>query len=240
MNAEFFEQIEAYLEGAISKETLRELAKAEGVKDLDEAIRWFEDSQTAIEAAGLRAQLQEALPKVAQKETQVRRLRPIRTILAAAASVLIIVVAYFGFVRDNEPGLYAKYEYVDPGLPVLMSQSKDHMLYDAMTYFGEGNYEVAAEKLIQIQDQYAGSDTLSYYLGASLLYQGQTEEARTALQPVTEMEDSRFREKAEWLLVLTALKEKDEEKARSALQRILEQPDHAFIEEAKQLQKDVK
>jgi len=227
MNTELMEYIEDYLEGRINREELdRKAGEMEEVKDLDEKIQWFRDSQTAIEVAGLRDQLKGVL-------------RSIRTVLAAAASVLIIVVAYWGLNRFQQPGLYSKYEYVDPGLPVLMSQSEQHQLYDALTYYGEGNYAVAEEKLSDIQAQFAGNDTLYYYLGASRLYQGKTEAARQTLQQVLQQEDSGFAERAEWLMVLSALKDKNREQAKALVQKILDNPEHEFFERAEQLQEEL-
>ncbi len=239
MNELIIEKIEAYLEGDISREELQKVAADAGVSNLDQEIEWFKDSQVAIEAAGLRQQLQEVLPKPAKKEARVVQLRSIRRVLAVAASVLVIVVAYFGLNRGGSSSLYADYEYVDPGLPVLMSQSKDHQLYDALSYYSEGDYAVAEEKLQQIQADFPNSDTLSYYLGASLLYQGKTEAAKGPLQEVSSFENSRFHQRADWLLVMTALKEKDLEQAGTLVQRILDTPNHEFLERAKALKEEL-
>lgn len=235
MSTELLEQIEAYLEGRISREELQRTADAEGVKDLEEELKWFENSRTAIEAAGLRNQLDELLPRPEETKAKVRRFRPNRWILAAAASVLLVLAIYWG-QQSNRPDLYSQYEYLDPGLPVLMSQSNDHLLYDALTYYGEENYSVAAEKLQNIREQYAESDTLNYYLGASLLYQGKSEAAAPYLLQVSEREESRFQQRAEWLLILASLKEKDLETARDRLKTILETPGHEFLERAQDLQ----
>ena len=238
MSAEFIEKIEDYLEGKISREELQQLADAEGVEHLEQEIQWLQDSQIAVEAAGLRDQLQAALPKAEEQKPKVRRLKPIRTVLAIAATLLLLVIAYFGFLRNDTPTLYAKYEYVDPGLPVLMSQSEDHLFYDAMTYYSEGNYAVTEEKLQQIREQYTGSDTLLYYLGASQLYQGETQEAQESLQQVVATENFSYAEKAEWLLVLSALRAANETEAQRLVQQILDHSDHAFFEEAEKLQRE--
>jgi len=239
MNAEFIEKIEDYLEGKISREELQQLADAEGVDNLEQEIQWLQDSQIAVEAAGLRDQLQAALPKAEAQQPKVRRLKPIRTVLAIAATLLLLVIAYFAFLQQDTPELYAKYEYVDPGLPVLMSQSEDHLFYDAMTYYSEGNYAVAEAKLQQIRDQYTGSDTLLYYLGASQLYQGEAQDAQQILQQVAATESSSYSEKAEWLLVLSALRAANEAEAQRLVQQILDNPDHAFFAEAENLQEEL-
>jgi TolA-binding protein len=239
MNELLIEKIEAFLEGEISREELQKMAEEAGIANLDEEIQWFQDSRVAIASAGLRRQLKEVLPQPAKKETRVVRLRSIRRVLAVAASVLVIVVAYWGLNRSGQSSLYADYEYVDPGLPVLMSQSKDHQLYDALSYYSEGNYSVAEEKLQQIQADYPNSDTLAYYLGASLLYQGKTEAAKAPLEEVSTFENSRFRQRADWLLVMAALKEKNLEEAGTLVELILNTPGHEFTDRAQALQQDL-
>lgn len=235
MNESFIENIEAYLEGSISRETLQQIADKEGIVNLEEEIRWFRDSQVAIEAAGLRQQIKEILPQASKKEAKVVRLRRLRTVLAIAASVLVIVVAYLGWNNAQSDSLYAEYEYIAPGPPMLMSQSDDYELYDALTYYGEGNYGEAARRLQGIVDAYPNSDTLAFYLGASLLYQGETAAARSSLENLLRQEDSRFQQRAEWLLVLLALKEKDWATAEARLSLIRSTPDHEFYDSAQSL-----
>ncbi|MEO0340830.1 MAG: hypothetical protein AAF242_16670, partial [Bacteroidota bacterium] len=165
MDAEFIEHIEDHLTGNISREDLERRAKEHGVSNLDQEIEWYQDSITAIQAAGLRNQLQDVLPKPQKREAKIRRMGPRRWIMTIAASLLVLVVAYFGFFNNGGNDLYAQFEYVDPGLPVVMSQSDDYLFNDAMSYFGEGNYKVAEEKLQQIQNSGVSSDTLTYFLG---------------------------------------------------------------------------
>jgi tetratricopeptide (TPR) repeat protein len=241
MTAEFIEKIEAYLEGQISKGELQKLAEAAGIKDkdLDKEIRWFQNSRTAIEAAGLRDQLAEALPKAQKTEAKVRRLRPARVILAIAASALVLVVAWWAITREQQADLYAQFEYKDPGLPVLMSQSEEHQLYDAMTYYSEEDYATTAEKLKDLQLKSPSNDTINYYLGASLLYLGQADEARQTFGKVLLKENSEFREQAQWLQALSAVQEKDYAAARNFLNSIMKQEDHAFFSQAKNLNEAV-
>ncbi len=236
MTAALIAKIEAFLEGRLSKEALQAQAEQEGVTNLDEEIKWFQDSQVAIEAAGLRDQLQEALSQPAEKKGIIRQLGPLRTGFAIAASILLLVVVYWGMQSESSTSLYATYEYVDPGLPVLMSQSDQHQLYDALSYYSEENYTVAAEKLARLLEAGTKSDTISYYLGASLLYQGKTEEAVPALTSLSEDSASPFHLRAQWLLVLAALKADQLTEAQQLLPIIVENQTHPFFEKAKQLQ----
>jgi hypothetical protein len=239
MKSEFIEHIEDYLEGTLSREELERQANELGVADLDQEIAWLRDSRIAIEAAGLRTQLKETLAQAQAPKTKIRRFFPSQLILTLAAGLALLLVVYLSFRNPAQPDLYAQYEYVDPGLPILMSQSEDYLLFDALTYFGEENYEVAAEKLQAIEDAYPQSDTLAYYLGASYLYLGKSDLARPALQRVLAQDQSRFRQKAEWLLVLTALKEEKSAEVSGRLQDILTIPEHEFANQAQALARDL-
>jgi tetratricopeptide (TPR) repeat protein len=236
MKAELIEHIEDFLDGRITRAALEEKADMLGTEDLEENIQWVEDSRTAVEAAGLREQLNEILP--ATRKAKVISLRSLRPVLAVAASVLLLVVAYFGLRGGENSRLYKQYAYVDPGLPVLMSQSEDYLLYNALTYYNEENYEVAIEELTKIKDQYAGNDTLSYFLAASLLYEGRTEEARTLFDEVVLQGNSGFKERAEWLQILCAVKEKDIAAGKVLLEQVLNNPEHEFYQKALALQND--
>lgn len=237
MNAELIEKIEQHLDGQLSREALAAIAQQAGVQDLDEAIQWVQDSQIAIEMAGLRDQLKVALPQAGG--AKVRNLRPLRLALAAAASVLVLVMAYFFVFQEQEPSLYAEYEFVDPGLPVLMSQSEQHQLYDALSYYSEGDYTTAAEKLQLLPSSYQQNDTVLYYLGASQLYLGATTSAAANLQKVRAQKDSPFQAQAEWLLVLASLRAEKYDQAKALLPAILENPSHPFFEQAQTLNQDL-
>ncbi len=235
MNAEFIEKIEDYLAGRIDRQALQDFAQGQGVTDLEEEIQWVRDTQTAVAAAGLRDQLRAALAEASPKAERTARIRYLRPLLAAAATVAIVIAAFFGWRSTQPSGLYRQFEYVDPGLPSLMSASDDYQLYNALTYYSEGNYRQAAAELEGLQTTYPGNDTLAFYLGASRLYRGNGAAAVEALEPVADRPDSEFRERAEWLLVLAALREKDTAAGATRLETILNNRQHPFYDEALQL-----
>lgn len=237
MTESFIEKLEAYLAGEISKADLQAIAREEGISNLEAEIKWLQDSQVAIEAAGLRKQLREVLPKPEKKPAKIIQLRSVRTALAIAASILVLVVAYLGWNNSQSNSLYATYEFIDPGPPVLMSQSDDYTLYDALTFYSEGDYSEAVKRFQQIEADYPNNDTLTFYLGASLLYQGNTEAARASLEKISQR--AGFQQKADWLLVLTALKEKDLERAERLARTISNTPQHEFFTQAQSLIQDL-
>lgn len=235
MNAEFLEAMEAYLAGRLSRTDLEHLAREAGVTDLDQELQWLRDTQTALEAEDLRDQLEGLLPQQ-PATTRIRRLRP-TTWAMVAASVALLVLAGWWFTRSSATDLYAQYEFVDPGLPVLMSDTQNYRLQEALTYYSEGNYREAIRRLEALPASYQTNDTLQYFLGASYLYSGQPE---TALPFLENLDDTtRFREKAQWLTVLIALRQKNWPTARRRAQPIAERTDHPFQPQAQQLLQDL-
>ncbi len=240
MNEEMIQHIESYLEGQMDRQQLQAHAREAGVEDLDAEIEWVKNTQLAVEMSGLRTQLNAALPHHHQKEeARVQNLWLLKGLLATAAALFILVLIYLGVNSLDKSALYAQYEYKDPGLPLLMGQSDAYELYDALSYYSEGRYEVAEDKLKGIQPDFPTNDTLAYYLGASLLYQEKNQEARDILHPLVAADSSDFQERAEWLLVLTYLKEKNYEKAEIEMLPILPSEDHAFYPDARKLKDDL-
>ena len=241
MNTTLMEHIESYLDGNIDRTKLEELVAPEEIATLDENIDWFKRSKLAVEAAGLQEQLKEIVSQEEEKKQETKVIsinKSYQTWYWAAASVVILVAAFFG-IYNNQANLYDQHLYKDPGLPVLMSQSDQYQLYDAMSYYSEGNYEVAAQKLTVLGKTPNASDTISYYLGASLLYQGKVDEAITNLEKVQNIASSEFKEKADWLLILAHLKEEKIEVVKSDLSKIITNKEHQFYNEAIKLESNL-
>ncbi len=238
MNSDQFEQIERFLDGEISKVELQEKLPGLSTETLEAEIASVTNMRTAIEAAGLRDQLAAALPKTSVQQPKLRRLTNWRQNLAIAASVLVLILAYFFWPSSSESDLYAKYEYIDPGLPVLMSQSDDHAMYDALTYYSEEDFATAISKLSALQREGLNNDTITYYLAASYLYERQVGAAIENLEPLT-TGSGPFRARAEWLSILAALQLEDIDQVRNLLPSILADENHPFHSNARQLQADI-
>lgn len=239
MNREYFDQIERFLDGEISRTDLEALFPNVTPVQLEADIATNRNMRTAIEAAGLRDQLTEILPSAATETAKIRRLFPWKQSLAIAASILVLAIVYFAWPTTEAGGLYAKYEYIDPGLPVLMSQSDDHALYDALSYYSEEDYETAIVKLTGLQAQGVSNDTLTFYLGASYLYQKQAGSAAATLSELADTSGP-FQNQAEWLLVLTALQQEDFDQAQAYLMKVLQSETHPFYNNAQRLLTELK
>jgi TolA-binding protein len=234
MSPDLIEKIESFLVGDIDRNELETFAQEQSISDLEEKINWVKNSHLAVEAAGLQNQLQTLFGAEEKKEVKVRKLGVTKKSWAAAAAVLILVSGFWVFNKPSHMNLYAKYQYKDTGLPVVMGQSEDYTFDDAMTYFTEENYKEAAAKFGAL-NKVIQSDTLSYYLGVSLSYSDNVETAKTHLNEVAKNINSTFKEKAEWALVLADLKEKNWKAVRLKLAPIIENDDHQFYTQAKEL-----
>ncbi len=241
MNVEDIQKIDEYIQGEITFDELSAYAQTHNLEDLEEKIAWVRRAGIAVEAQGVRDQIQQIMSRADEVSTakqtgRVISMKPPKWIIGIAASALIVLAGYLVFFGENNyDNQFAAYEYVDPGLPVVMSQSDNYALYDALSYFGEENYKVSIEKLSAMQAEGADTDTISFYLGASLLYEDQPESAQRQLQNVLDTPSSKFTEKAEWLLVMCALKSDDVPGAKSHLNSIVNQTDHSFHGKAKEL-----
>lgn len=238
MNADFFEQMEAYLDGELSKAELEAAARAAGIDDLDAELAWLRQTRLAIEAEGLKKKLHQQFSAGEKRQARVRPLWP-RWAAAAAAVLVLAVAGWWWFGRSEIPDLYAKYEFVDPGIPVLMSDTQNYELQNALSYYSEEDYAGAITQLTALRSDLPANDTLTYYLGASYLYTGQTEAAAPLLDKIAGEADSQFTLRAQWLQVLLALRSDEQATAADLARPIADSPQHPFSGEAQRLLTDL-
>ncbi|MEZ5007102.1 MAG: hypothetical protein R2753_03000 [Chitinophagales bacterium] len=245
MEAQLIEKIESYLSGDINKDQLQQYAIDHNIQDLDQEIEWVENAQLAIEANGLKLQLSEVL-KSNKKETA--KIKPITktfslgkfTSLSIAAAVVLLFGILFLFKPTNTEKLYSKYEFLDPGIPVLMSETNRFEMYEALSYYSEQNYQETIKRLSELKSKSTYNDTLEFYLGVSNLYEKNIAESLPLIEKVSDDENSIFKERAEWLLVLAHVKNGDKLIAKSLLEPIESNPEHPFYKQALALSTDLK
>lgn len=232
MNAAIIEKIEDYLNGDIALTDLQQYAEELGIANLDEHIAWVKDAALAVEAEGVKSQIANLLVDAKPQPAKVVSMPVSRWIIGLAASLLLVVTAYFGIQNKStdDQQQYAQYEYNDPGLPVVMSQSSNYAMYDALTYFGEQDYETAIAKFSALPS--TSNDTVAYYLGASYHYHNNQKKAIDRLQKVAADPTSVFQQKAQWLLVLSYLRDEKNSQAKTLLTTISTDGGHQFQEQA--------
>lgn len=249
METILIEKIEAYLQGDLEKQVLEEFATSNGIEDLDKEIEWVKNTQLAIEADGIENQLKQIIKDASSKNTgkvvNINNQKPARgkyTALSIAASIVLLFGVLFIFKPSNTNKLYSKYEFVDPGIPVLMSETDRYELYEALSYYSEQNYSETIQRLSSIKAKQSDTynDTVEFYLGISKLYSKNIEESLPLIEEVSNDNNSIFKERAEWLYVLALLKSGDIEQSKLLLQSIVENGEHPFNHQAIALLSDLK
>ncbi len=233
MEPELIEKIESYLNDQIDRSELDQYASQYDIADLDREVQWVKEMQLAIEAEGLNSQLSILLKERGNAEVPIQSGKISQMIPWSIAAALVLLFGIFFIMKpDRYEKLYSKYEYTDAGLPILMSETEQYRLYDAMTYFSEGDYETALEKF---RGMGVENDTVQYYTALSLYYSGGEKEAIRIINQIALDNYDVFHDKAQWILSLELLKEKEIGSLKHKLLSIIVDPDHEFREEAQSL-----
>lgn len=244
MQQELLEYIESYLAGTIDRNELEEQAKKLGVQDLDAQIDLHQKTVLAIESESLKLELDHIMAEESAgdlrsttEEDNVVSLFQGKLLPFSMAAAIVVLLGLFFALRPAESSkLYAEFEFEDPGIPVLMSQTSRYELYDAMTYYSERDYQQTIDRLEAIQaDGLIWEDTADYYLAVSYLYVGRTGKSIPLLNREARKDDSPFKERAEYLHALALLKAGETDNCKEALSDILAQEEHQFSVQAEEL-----
>lgn len=235
MNPELIEKIESYIHGEIEYDALAAYARENQIENLEEKIDWVKSIPLAFELEDVRAQIKAIADTDAKEETPVISLNSRKWRLGIAASVLLVAIVLW--LNRDTADINSSFGFQDPGIPVVMSETENYPLYDALTYFGEGDYDTAISKLESLNDR--TSDTVRYYLGASYYYNDENEKALPFLQEIADEQSSVFSERAEWLLIMHAVQENRNTEALQMLDQIKQNSDHLFYDRANALSKEL-
>ena len=247
METSIIEHIETYLNGDLELSELKKIALEHNITDLEKEIEWVENTQLAIEAEGLEKQLQKLLKTDNQSEPSKvvtfskSNKRGRYTALSIAASVVLLFGLLFIFKPNQTNKLYSKYEFVDPGIPVLMSETNKFELYEALSYYSEQNYTETINRLSSLKNSNNGvyNDTIDFYLGISNLYKNELNTSLPLIEQVSNDENSIFKERAEWLVALNHVKLNNIKDARFKLHAITNNNNHPFYHQAVALLSDI-
>ena len=207
--------------------------------ELREETQAMRDSILAIELGGFSRKLKE----VVAEEGRVIPIggrntgsRPWQYFAYAASIAALIAVAFWFFTRPplNER-LFTQYHYPDPGLPVAMSATNDHLFHDAMVAYKLGDHEEAREKWISLLNHSPDNDTLLYYIASTHLNEDRPHAAIPLYERVIADPSSVFTAKARWYLYLS--KVHVGEKDPALLEELLRDPDRK--EAVQQIQKQL-
>lgn len=223
---ETFDKIERYLLGQLSPEEAglfeKEMAADAALRAEVDAMR---DMILSIEYAGLKSNLQaykiegaaDTSPKEAQpRQGEAKRIGLFsRKIIAIAAGLALLITAGIFALRQDGSDI-DKLFYADPGLPTVMSETKQYEFYDAMVDYKMGKYELALEKWGRTAG--IGADTLAYYRAMAMI---QLEDFAGAEEKLRSIPDSSsLAMKADWYLVYVLLQSDRREEAKTLLKQL--------------------
>lgn len=230
ISEETYQQIERYLQDALSDEELidfeRKLVEDTEFNAVTEQMRSI---LIGIESVALKEQMnefhkelkgnqqQEGVVDLYPKSKDSNQPSSNRFWQYAAAVVAILLVGSWWFSRPTKSErIFSQYFIPDPGLPTTMGTEDDYDFLNGMVSYKQGEYDRAIELWEPLKASRA-SDTLSYFLGISYLAQGELEAADTNLTEVANITDSAFNKEAMYYLGLKYLSEDKPERAREYL-----------------------
>lgn len=234
MTEALMDQMDAYLEGTMTAAERQSFERElDNNTELAEMLDAHRSTIFSIESVGVKADLQQivAQNRVA-KPTKVRSFN--RTVLSIAASLLVLVGAFFILkpgAGSSAQKLYQAYYQTDPGLPTLMGSTDNALFDDAMVDFKSGNYDVALEKFNDLAARDATNDTLLFYQGVSALEIGDTEMALTFLSQIDQTQ-STWAEKTEWTQAMIYLANDNVSGAQTLLEKIANTTGHRYRDQA--------
>lgn len=99
---------------------------------------------------------------------------------------------------------------------VLPDLNSSHQFSAGLQDYRQQKYSDALQKWTALQAIYNQNDTLQYFIGMAHFSAGSTEKAIPYLESVRKYEQSAFREKSHWILILSWIKTGDFEQVASA------------------------
>ena len=254
MEAQLLDKIEKYLNGEMTSQDEAQFdAEIEQNPELAAAVDNFGVANDAIELLiedNLRAELNNLKAEESgsqasnvvsiNKNKPVARMRSLRSYLAAAASVALLL-GFFGmnWAGDNYSDTALGEEmYSGYDLPNVRSGNNTlHPFSEGLTAFQNKNYNQAVQffKGIVVDDpRYAEAQ---FYLGHALLESDYYGEAATQFEKVASLNDVRYTENAEWYQIVAQLSSGETTtNFDTLLTKITVDKDHTFNKQAIELQ----
>lgn len=254
MEDQLLDKIEKYLNGALSEAEEKAFdTEIEKDPELAAAVDNFGVANDAIELLiedNLRAELDNLRAEESQggatnvvsinKNKPVAKMRSLRTYLAAAASVAILL-GFFGmnWVGNNysnsalSEGIYDGFD-----MPNVRSGSNTlHPFSEGITAYNSGDYTKAIpffQGIVVDDPRYAEAQ---FYLGHTLLNNEDFSGAANQFKKIQTLNDPRYTENAEWYQVVAQLSaEETNDEFHTLLNKIVNDENHTFNSQAVVLQ----
>ncbi len=158
---------------------------------------------------------------ITKKEPFARR-RWLRIVIAAAASIAVLIVAYINLSDTGDiTVLTSKYLSEDlpthPGVEKGAGEQATKIRNDAIKAFNDQNYTLSGNLFKQISKK---GEEDNYYLALSSLYAGQYSEAIQVLQKNLQNPNSKYVQEMNWYLASAFILNDNKEQATQQLEQI--------------------
>ena len=248
MNLErYIDRLEQYETGAMTSAERagfeRELAEN---AELRQALALYRQANDVVELQvenTLRTQLQHWAVADTPTGTSRGRVVSLRTtwVRWAAAAAAALLLGWYGLHwagnRFSDPALYASFYEKPTDSGFRAGSSGAHPLQTGFDALQAADFPRAIAFFSNIPADNERYAEAQYYLGHAALQSGQFDTAIAAFQAAAGRDEPKFREKAEWNLLLAYLAAgRDEDPTfRTLLNRVAETPAHSFSDQAKEL-----
>jgi hypothetical protein len=215
------EIIDAHIRGELDEQGLKALRKRREDPEFADLMDEMLETRRAISAEG-RKELREEMRNW-DKSAKVRRLVRVRTVIGVAASILILVVAYFVFRPTADLEAIAE-SYLDPYpnvvAPIQKSGGDELTPFERAFQLYEMGYYNKAEDQFGILDQ--DNESVQFYAGVTALLDQDAELAQERLGAIVQDPRHRYHTPAQWYCALAYLLEDEKSDAVILLERVAE------------------
>ncbi|MEO0896724.1 MAG: hypothetical protein AAFY71_10025 [Bacteroidota bacterium] len=233
-----FEQFEAYLEATATEEQRKELERELKAKpNLQLEFEEFRTLWLGIQAVFLKDELDDIHQDLMLDQAKVVPFWRKRSWTIAAILLVLIASAILFFPKESSSkDIYASIHQVDPGLPSLMGLADKPEFDKAMLSFKKGEYTLALETFISLEEAGGQNDTLSFYQAMSMMELERMGDAQASLDQLLTSDSDFIRYKAEWYVFQIQVFEGNYPIAGEWLKKISSNEDHPFRQKAIEIQ----
>ncbi len=251
----YMERVEQYTRNTMPEAERRFFEAELAVNpDLQEALDLYLLGQEVIEQgveAQLRLQLQGWSKSASETTTAAPTMtasrvntRPMWIRLAAAASVALIIgwfsVQWAGSNYSDEAIFAGQYKAPDPST-FRSGTAMENPLEPGFRALEDGNLRAAEDFFKNISPEQERYAEAQFYLGNTAVQLEHYDLAIDAFNACIQRNETRYRERAEWNLLLTyvAAEQTDDPNFRNLLNSVIETEHHSYRREATKLKKDL-
>ena len=230
------EFVDRYLKGKLAETEIESLKSRLADSDFKTAFDQLVATHQAITAEG-RSDLKRTLKQWdRQSNRPAARTIRMRTMVGVAASLLLLMVAYFVTRPGIDMQLLAE-NYLEPYpnvvAPLQKSSSDEPERYQQAFQFYEMGYYGKAEDIFATLDQ--SDEAVSFFRALNALLNEQPQKALPMLQSISATDDARFQKPAAWYEAMALIMLDEKRQAIDVLTKITEDKDSPFASSASEV-----